>query len=96
MPISHWHGGRFLSRKSSILLVLLGLQGCVGVPVIVTSASTAVSTGIWIKTGKSTTDHTLDYITKDDCVILRVFQNNRICQDMVYKQEQIFEQRRLQ
>ena len=63
-----------------ILLNCLALTGC---------AATAVgSIGVWVATGKSTTDHGVGWAINRDCKTTRVLDKQMPCQDRleVYNQ----------
>lgn len=54
------------------------LAGC-AVPPAVTIASLAVDGFSYAATGKSTTDHALSAITREDCAVLRVLKEEAVC-----------------
>jgi hypothetical protein len=53
-------------------LLLLFLNGCA-------VASTVISTGVYVATDKTPTDHILSYNTGLDCQTVRVFENQTVC-----------------
>ena len=71
------------------LVFILSLIGCT-VPV------TVASVGVWGATGKSPTDHTLSYATDSDCKTYRIVLNDKVCQNGIDRQEQVFAQRQRQ
>jgi hypothetical protein len=75
-----------MTNKLMLLALLLPLVGC-SVPV------TVAGLGVWGATGKSVTDHTLSYTTDSDCVTTRALVNTQVCQDGIYRQEQVFAER---
>ena len=52
-------------------LLLLFLNGC--------AVSTAISSGVYVVTDKSVTDHLLSYNTGLDCQSVRLFENQTVC-----------------
>lgn len=64
------------------LPVALGLSlatgGC-GVPIAVSAASYAADGGLVATSDKTSTDHVLSVITKEDCAMWRIFRGRRIC-----------------
>ena len=64
-----------------IALALPMLAGACAAPVAVTAGSTAADAGSMAETGKSTTDHLASMVSKRDCALFRVFQNQSICRD---------------
>ena len=53
-------------------LLLLLLNGC-------TAATTVISSGVYVVTDKSVTDHLLSYNTGLDCQSVRLFENQTVC-----------------
>lgn len=53
-------------------LLLLFLNGC--------AVSTAISSGVYVATDKTPTDHILSYNTGLDCQTVRVFEKKSVCQ----------------
>ena len=53
-------------------LLLLLLNGCV--------VSTAISSGIYVATDKTITDHVMSYNTGMDCQTVRVLEKQTVCQ----------------
>ena len=53
-------------------LLLLLLNGCA-------VASTVISTGVYVTTDKTPTDHILSYNTGLDCQSVRLFENQTVC-----------------
>lgn len=78
-----------MTNKLVLLALLLPLVGC-SVPV------TVASLGVRGATGKSPTDHTLSYATDSDCKTYRIVLNDKICQNGIDRQEQVFAQRQRQ
>ena len=58
------------------------------------TAMTVASTGLWGATGKSVTDHTMSYVTDRDCQTLRIVTKDKVCQNGIDRQEEVFRQRR--
>lgn len=54
-------------------LLLLLLNGCA-------VASTAISSGVYVATDKTITDHVMSYNTGMDCQTVRVFEKQSVCQ----------------
>jgi hypothetical protein len=54
-------------------LLLLFLNGCA-------VASTAISTGVYVATDKTPTDHLLSYNTGLDCQTVRLIERQTVCQ----------------
>ena len=54
-------------------LLLLLLNGCA-------IASTAISTGVYVATDKTPTDHLLSYNTGLDCQTVRLIERQTVCQ----------------
>ena len=52
-------------------LLLLLLNGCV--------VSTAISSGVYVTTDKTITDHIMSYNTGLDCQSVRLFENQTVC-----------------
>jgi hypothetical protein len=52
-------------------LLLLLLNGC--------AVSTAISSGVYVATDKTITDHVMSYNTGMDCQTVRVFENQTVC-----------------
>ena len=76
MLASHWHGGRSLSRKSSILFIVLALQGCAGAILAAGVGGIVVNE----TTGKSVTDHVVSTVNNKDCRVFRALKDQEICQ----------------
>jgi len=55
------------------LIVLFLLSGCA-------VASTVISTGVYVVTDKTPTDHVLSYNTGMDCQTVRLIENQKVCQ----------------
>ena len=53
-------------------LLLLFLNGC-------TAATTVISSGVYVVTDKSVTDHIMSYNTGLDCQSVRLFENQTVC-----------------
>jgi hypothetical protein len=53
-------------------LLLLLLNGCV--------VSTAISSGVYVTTDKTITDHVMSYNTGMDCQTVRVLEKQTVCQ----------------
>ena len=53
-------------------LLLLLLNGC-------TAATTVISSGVYVVTDKSVTDHIMSYNTGLDCQSVRLFENQTVC-----------------
>ena len=53
-------------------LLLLLLNGC--------AVSTAISSGVYVATDKTITDHVMSYNTGMDCQTVRVFEKQSVCQ----------------
>ena len=54
-------------------LLLLLLNGCA-------VASTAISSGVYVATDKTITDHVMSYNTGMDCQTVRVLEKQTVCQ----------------
>jgi hypothetical protein len=54
-------------------LLLLLLNGCA-------VASTAISSGVYVATDKTITDHVMSYNTGMDCQTVRVLEKQSVCQ----------------
>lgn len=64
-------------RKSSILLLVLMLQGCaVGL-----LAAGVGSVAVTETTGKTITDHAVSTVNDKDCKVSRIFKDEKVCQD---------------
>lgn len=64
-------------RKSSIFILLLGIQGCAA-PAIVTAVG-VTSIAVNETTGKSLTDHVVSTAKEKDCRISRWFKGEEVC-----------------
>ena len=53
-------------------LLLLLLNGC--------AVSTAISSGVYVATDKTITDHVMSYNTGMDCQTIRVLEKQSVCQ----------------
>jgi hypothetical protein len=53
-------------------LLLLLLNGC--------AVSTAISSGVYVATDKTITDHVMSYNTGMDCQTVRVLEKQTVCQ----------------
>jgi hypothetical protein len=53
-------------------LLLLLLNGC--------AVSTAISSGVYVTTDKTITDHVMSYNTGMDCQTVRVLEKQTVCQ----------------
>jgi hypothetical protein len=53
-------------------LLLLLLNGC--------AVTTAISSGVYVATDKTITDHVMSYNTGMDCQTVRVFEKQSVCQ----------------
>ena len=53
-------------------LLLLLLNGC--------AVSTAISSGVYVATDKTITDHVMSYNTGMDCQTVRVLEKQSVCQ----------------
>lgn len=65
-----------------VLPLALGLSlttGACGVPIAVSAASYAADGGLVAASDKTSTDHVLSVITKEDCAMWRIFRGRRIC-----------------
>lgn len=73
------------SCRLSVYIALplaLGLSlttGACGVPIAVSAASYAADGGLVAASDKTSTDHVLSVITKEDCAMWRIFRGRRIC-----------------
>lgn len=64
------------------LPMALGLSlttGACGVPIAVSAASYAADGGLIAASDKTSTDHVLSVVTKEDCAMWRIFRGRRIC-----------------
>jgi hypothetical protein len=60
----------------------LGLSlttGACGVPLAVSAASYAADGGLVAASDKTSTDHVLSVVTREDCAMWRIFRGRRIC-----------------
>lgn len=55
------------------------LTGACGVPVAVSAASYAADGGLLVTSDKTSTDHLVSVVTKQDCAVWRIFRGRRIC-----------------
>ena len=62
----------------SALLSVLFLTGC-ALPPAITVASFVTDGVSYVVTGKSTTDHAISAVAEQDCALLRVVQDQAIC-----------------
>lgn len=62
---------------------LLGLGGCVGAPVGMTAASFALDGLLYVGTSKSSTDHMLSAMLKQDCATFRVLTDGFVCKPVI-------------
>ena len=72
---SHMRRTVFL-RTSGVAAAVILLSGC-ALPPIVTVASIAVDVASYGATGKTASDHGLSFVMQQDCVMLRVFENEK-------------------
>ena len=64
------------------LPLALGLSlatGACGIPIAVSAASYAADGGLVAASDKTSTDHVLSVVTKEDCAMWRIFRGRRIC-----------------
>lgn len=61
---------------------MLLLGGC-GLPPAVVVAGYAADVGSFVATGKTTTDHGVSWAMDEDCALLRVLDEGRVCQPHV-------------
>ena len=71
-------GGTVVRLFGSVLLSALILTGC-GLPPAVSIASFVADGLSFVTTSKSTTDHAISAVTRQDCALLRVVQNEAVC-----------------
>ncbi len=65
-----------------ILPLVIGqalLTGACGVPVAVSAASYAADGGLLATSDKTSTDHVVSVVTKQDCAMWRIFKGRQIC-----------------
>lgn len=55
------------------------LSGACGAPVAVTAASYAADGGLMVASDKTSTDHVVSVVTKQDCAMWRIFRGRKIC-----------------
>lgn len=73
------------SCRLSVYIALpltLGLSlmtGACGIPIAVSAASYAADGGLVAASDKTSTDHVLSVVTKEDCAMWRIFRGRRIC-----------------
>jgi hypothetical protein len=70
----------------SVLPLVAGLgllTGACGAPVAVTAASYAADGGLMVASDKTSTDHVVSVVTKQDCAMWRIFRGRKICTDRV-------------
>lgn len=65
--------------RAFLIVILLLLTGC-GVPPVVTVASLVADAASYAATGKSTSDHAISAIAREDCALIRVMNNLPICE----------------
>lgn len=66
------------------LVAALGLMtGACGAPVAVTAASYAADGGLMLASDKTSTDHVVSVVTKQDCAMWRIFRGRSICVERV-------------
>lgn len=73
-------GEAIMWKKSSLMLLGLGLAGCV-LPPAVTVASYAADGILAASTGKTVTDHFVSMAEKRDCTLFRMVRGERVCKD---------------
>jgi hypothetical protein len=66
--------------KALAVLTVTLLSGCAGAPLVLTGIG-AGSVAVSETTGKSVTDHTVSTVAGQDCRVIRMFQNQAVCQD---------------
>lgn len=69
-----------MKRWLCLALLAVPLAGC-GLPPAFTVASFALDVASYSATGKSVTDHGLSFAFDQDCAVLHVLEDGRICQD---------------
>ncbi|MBK4722505.1 SPOR domain-containing protein [Azospirillum sp. YIM DDC1] len=70
-------------RRGVAGVALLGLGGCAGAPVAMTAASFAVDGLLYVGTSKSSTDHMLSAMLKQDCATFRVLTQGYVCKPVI-------------
>ena len=63
----------------TIILCVLHLSGCAMIPWQFSAATNAVDVLLTAQTGKSSTEHIADKVTKMDCQWNRIFTNWKVC-----------------
>lgn len=74
-------GNRLSGRVVLVALPLL-CSGC-AVPLQWTILSTAADGASYASTGKTTSDHALSAATERDCSLMRIFDDESVCRDIV-------------
>lgn len=64
--------------KIQLILVLLILTGCTAPAMLAVGGA---STGVQVTTGRSPVDHAISATNNQDCQTMRIFTNEKICQD---------------
>lgn len=59
----------------------LGLAGCAGVPVALSAASAYVDAVLFLRTGRSSTDHAISAVAERDCAFTHILTRGRLCDD---------------
>lgn len=59
----------------------LGLAGCAGVPVALSAASAYVDAVLFLRTGRSSTDHAISAVAERDCAVSHILTRGRLCDD---------------
>ncbi|KAA0678691.1 SPOR domain-containing protein [Azospirillum brasilense] len=70
-------------RRGVAAVALVGLGGCAGAPVAMTAASFAVDGLLYVGTSKSSTDHMLSAMLKQDCATFRVLTQGYVCKPVI-------------
>lgn len=71
---------RFVLTLVAVLSLPL-MTGACGVPLAVTGASYAADGGLAVTTRKTSTDHFLSMVSKEDCSTWRIFRHQPVCKD---------------
>lgn len=65
--------------RMALALGLVGSTGACGVPLVVTGASYAADGGLLVASDKTSTDHLISMVSKQDCALWRAVRGRVIC-----------------
>ncbi len=66
-----------------VVLGLAVLTSACGVPLAVSGAGYAADGGLLVETHKTSTDHLISMVSKQDCALWRVIKGRKVCQERV-------------